>query len=167
MKRKLLGYILLVYFIYVLLYVFNDFSLVDFSWQSKAAIACVYICAMTDLKTGFVYDVVVLIGALALGWNFLLGTDAACYKEFICFSFLQYLLFRKMYGEGDVMIFIVVGGILCILGKGIFEDLLLMLLTIFLVGIHQGIKGNIKQNGNLERPVPMVPYIGIALAFFL
>lgn len=167
MRRKILGYILLIYMIYVLLYVFYDFSFLRFSWQSRVAIACVYVSSLTDLKTGFVYDVVVLTGILVLCFSFLLGVDQNCYKDFLCFSFLQFLLFKKMYGEGDVMIFIVVAGIFCTLKKGIYEDLQLMLLTIFLMGIHQGIKGNINQKGNLKKPVPMVPYIGIALAFFL
>ena len=126
------------------------------------SVFCLGLCAMTDYKTGYVYDGIVLSGfVFALTYG-LWGGGTNKVTDWIVFCILQAILFRRMYGEGDVLVFLLTGTVYFVTGRGICEDLILMLLTILLLGIHQAYKRNINHKGNLKKPVPMVPYIFMA-----
>lgn len=131
------------------------------------SILCVYICAYTDLLTGYVYDFVVLLGIIALLFQKSMYVNHALYLEWVLFAFVQSILFRRLYADGDVLVFILCGGILSSVGQGMLEDLLLMLCSVVVMGVHQGLRGNIKADGNLKKGIAFVPYMGMCLPFFL
>lgn len=130
-------------------------------------LACILVCAMTDLQNKWVYDIVVIIGFLfglleGSWWN----AGICEVKEWLFFSIVQVFFFRKMYGRGDVAIFLLCGFMNLLAHGGVLQDLLFMLLVFGVLGMHQMCLGNINAKGNLKKKVALVPYIGILSIFF-
>lgn len=119
-------------------------------------------CAWQDIRSCTVYDIthypgVILAGCMAD----IFCMEAGTAMSLLAFSALQYVLFRRMYGDADVMCFLI-----CALSLGkegsMTGYLLHMLITYLFLGLHQAVRGNIARDGNLKVPVPMIPYILVA-----
>lgn len=126
------------------------------------------VCSITDFQTCKVYDILQVPAAVA-------GAILCLLQEplpgggsgLVLFALLQYLLFMRFYGEGDVMAFQICS--LYLVGKGgDLQTLLLhMALAFTLLGAVQALRRNINQKGNLKVPVPFLPYIACSLLWFL
>lgn len=120
------------------------------------------VCAWQDYKSCAVYDVTHYPGVILAGYMAnITCMEAGTGMSLLVFSGLQYLLFRRMYGDADVMCFLI-----CALSLGRSGSMTLylvhMLITYLFLGAHQAIRKNIARDGNLKSPVPMIPYILVA-----
>ena len=122
-------------------------------------------CARQDDKTMEVYDITHFPGIAVAAWmadisNMQAGTGGAL----LAFALCQYVIFRRMYGDADVMCFLI-----CALSLGndgnMTVYLLHMLLTYVILGVHQAFLKNISAGGDLKQPVPMIRYI--LMAYFV
>lgn len=126
------------------------------------------VCAITDLQTCKVYDILQVPAAVA-------GAVLCLYqaplpgggKGLVIFALLQYFLFMRFYGEGDVMAFQICSLYLVARGGDLQTLLLHMALAFILLGGVQVLRRNINQKGNLKVPVPFLPYIACSLLCFL
>ncbi len=119
-------------------------------------------CAVMDMQIQKVYDFLHYIGLISVGVLAIKAQpDFAIGWELILFALIQWLIFSGMYGDADVAMYMVCAAFLATEGKGLEEYLLHMLVTFALLGIVQGVKGNISRQGNLKRPVALIPYIVI------
>lgn len=126
------------------------------------------VCAVTDIQTCKVYDIL-QIPAAAAGAILCLSQPPASMGGWglVIFALLQYLLFRRFYGEGDVMAFLICG-LYLVSGGGDLRTLLLhMALSFALLGVVQMFRRNINREGNLKVPVPFLPYIAGSMLWFL
>lgn len=133
---------------------------------AKGMLMLVYLtlCSITDLYMQQVYDSVQLYVCVTLAiMTFGSSMSPSLGGELIVFGLIQVFLFRRMYGDGDVMGFLICA--LSLAEEGIFIYLLHMGLTYLFLGIIQGIKGNIGKDGNLKVPVPLFPYLACTYAF--
>lgn len=122
------------------------------------------LCSITDWYMQQVYDKVQLYVCVILAIITLCNNvSPAMGWELIVFSMVQGLGFRRMYGDGDVMGFLICA--LSLVEKGIFVWLLHMGITYIFLGIVQGARGNINRQGNLKVPVPLFPYMAFAYIF--
>ncbi len=126
------------------------------------------ICVLTDLRACIVYDFLQLPGAMA-GAMLCLSRPlpAGSGAGLVLFALLQYLLFGRLYGIGDAMVFQVCSLYLAGRGGDLRTFLLHMALAFVLLGIVQSFRRNINKRGNLKTPVPFVPYIACSLLWFL
>ena len=126
------------------------------------------VCVFTDLRACIVYDFLQLPGAMA-GALFCLSRPlpAGSGAGLVLFALLQYLLFGRLYGIGDAMVFQVCSLYLAGRGGDLRTFLLHMALAFVLLGIVQLLRHNINKRGNLKTPVPFVPYIACSLLWFL
>lgn len=126
------------------------------------------VCVITDRKTCKIYDFLQLPASMA-GAILCMARPlpAGAGVGLILFALLQYFLFGRMYGQGDVMAFQVCS--LYIIGEGgDFQVLLLhMALSFAILGVIQLFRKNIDRRGNLKTPVPFLPYIACSLPWFL
>ena len=126
------------------------------------------VCVITDRKTCKIYDFLQLPASMA-GAILCMARPlpAGAGVGLILFALLQYFLFGRMYGQGDVMAFQVCS--LYIIGAGgDFQTLLLhMALSFAMLGVIQLFRKNIDRRGNLKTPVPFLPYIACSLPWFL
>ena len=116
-------------------------------------------CAWQDYRCCAVYDITHYPGIFLAGCMAdISGMEAGTAMSLLTFSMLQYLLFRRMYGDADVMCFLICA---LSLGKTGSMELYLvhMLISYIFLGIHQATRRNIAKDGNLKKPVPMIPYI--------
>lgn len=143
----------------------------DGAWGYRGtfAVGAVYllVCGVTDFLTFQVYDFMQFAGVAAGVWSVLcqpiyprLGVSL------ILFALLQYVLFMRLYGQGDVMIFLVCALFETARGGDIQTYLLHMAASCLLLGIVQLAKHNIGTTGNLKKSVPLVPYIAITAPVF-
>lgn len=80
------------------------------------------------------------------------------------FCVLQLVVFSRMYGVGDCLIFMMCSLYLRLCyGLGLLDDLLLMLVTYCLLAVAQLCRRNVHR-GNLLEPAAMIPYITAAMA---
>lgn len=126
------------------------------------------VCVVTDRKTCKIYDFLQLPASMA-GAILCMARPlpAGAGLGLILFALLQYFLFGRLYGQGDVMAFQVCS--LYIIGEGgDFQTLLLhMALSFAILGVIQLFRKNIDRRGNLKTPVPFLPYIACSLPWFL
>jgi len=126
------------------------------------------VCAITDLKTCKVYDILQVPTAVA---GAVLCLQQAPLPEggrgLVIFALLQYLLFMRFYGEGDVMAFQICSLYLVGRGGDLQTLLLHMALAFVLLGAVQAFRRNINRKGNLKVPVPFLPYIACSLLWLL
>lgn len=126
------------------------------------------VCAITDIQTCKVYDIL-QIPAAAAGTILCLcqvSTPEAG-RGLVIFALLQYLLFRRFYGEGDVMAFLICSLYLVSRGGDLRTLLMHMALAFTLLGAVQMFRHNINRKGNLKVPVPFLPYIAGSIVWFL
>lgn len=79
----------------------------------------------------------------------------------------QIMIFMRMYGAADGMVFMVCAVFENCFGKGTATFLMHMAAAYLLLALIQGIRRNIGRDGNLKQPVPFVPYIAATVWFFL
>ncbi len=77
----------------------------------------------------------------------------------ILFWLLQELFFSRLYGRADCHAFAVCAFYLKLLGGGMAEYLIHMLLAIGLLALVQLLRHNVNRRGNLCHPVAFMPYI--------
>lgn len=124
------------------------------------------VCSVMDTVLELVSDFLHYIGLLG-GCLLLVSRQpiADVIVALILFTGIQWLLFRKMYGPADVAAFIVCAVYLAAEGRGMESYLVHMAITFLVLGIVQGIKGNVALKGNLKHPVALFPYITVG--FFI
>lgn len=83
------------------------------------------------------------------------------------FGLIQWLIFMKMYGAGDGLVFLVCAVYESRFGNGLSTYLLHMATVFGVLGVIQGLRHNINRKGNLKKPVALVPYIAVTVWFFL
>lgn len=126
------------------------------------------VCAITDFQTCKVYDLLQIPAAVAGAVLCLLQAPLPeGGRGLVLFALLQYLLFTRFYGEGDVMAFQICSLYLVGRGGDLQTLLLHMALAFILLGGVQAFKRNINPKGNLKAPVPFLPYIACSLLCFL
>ena len=119
-------------------------------------------CSLTDIMICQVYDLFQFLGLAAAGYLLLFGdTSVWIGVSIILFAGLQYLVFRKLYGEADTMSFLVAALAEGALGYDIQMYLLHMIFAYLMLGLTQIVKGNIGIGGKLKVPVPFLPYITV------
>ena len=118
--------------------------------------------SLTDIMTCQVYDLFQYLGVAAGGYLLLCGeTSDWIGVSIILFVGLQYLVFRKLYGEADTMSFLVAAMAEGALGYDMQMYLLHMIFAYLLLSLTQIVKGNIGTAGKLKVPVPFLPYITV------
>lgn len=128
--------------------------------------ATIIFTALCDFYTTEVYDWSWgIAGVTGIGILFYRGTAREVFFQLLIFIALQALLFRKFYGGADCMAFSVSAIYLCSREKGIYDYLVVMLLTFAVLAVVQLIKNNINRKGNLKKPVALIPYIAVVMLF--
>jgi len=124
--------------------------------------------SITDRQTKMVYDFLHLAGGLA-GVALLIyrWPGQEVFREAVIFIGLQMLLFRKLYGTADCLVFSVCALYLAAEGKDLMTYLLHMSATFLLLAVVQACRKNINRKGNLKEPVALVPYIAATLGIFI
>lgn len=126
------------------------------------------VCVVTDRQTCKTYDF--------LQWPASVAGALLCLTRplpvgagvgLVLFALLQYFLFGRMYGQGDVMAFQICSLYLIGEGGGFRLLLLHMALAFAMLGAVQLFRHNIDRRGNLKVPVPFLPYIACSLIWFL
>lgn len=87
--------------------------------------------------------------------------------EPVFFVLLQQFLFARFYGRADCHAFSVCSGLLFALGYRIMDYLIHMLLVFAMLLLVQLVKGNVQRNGQLKKPVALIPYITTALLIWV
>ncbi len=85
----------------------------------------------------------------------------------LMFAFVQYVLFRKMYGAADVMAFLICALYLAAEGRGIEYYLYHMAVCYLLLTLVQAMRGNIGRSGRLKKPVALYPYISASFLLII
>lgn len=137
------------------------------NWCTGGVFACILVCALTDLKSRWIYDIVIIMGFIFCSFEKTwYGAEVALIKEWVAYSLIQVVIFRRFYGDGDVELFLLCGFLNLLSGGGIFKGLSFMFLVFFILGVHQLMRKNINRAGNLKEKVPLAPYIGMASILF-
>lgn len=135
------------------------------TFESFIMLLYLLLCSVTDYYTQQVYDFMQLGVCILIGVSTLFGQALpARGAELIVFAGLQILIFRRMYGEADVMCFLICA--LSMVERGILVWTCHMGVSFLLLGIVQGVKHNIAADGNLKVPVAFFPYMAVAYMLF-
>lgn len=126
--------------------------------------------AYSDLCTCKVYDFVYFpaIVSSAIRFLSLMGQQfsMAILLDTVLFIVLQLFLFRRFYGDSDVLAYITCSLSIAADGRGMFDSLVLMAVTFMMLAIIQAAKKNVNRKGNLKIPVALIPYIAIAMLLY-
>jgi len=124
--------------------------------------------SITDRQTKMVHDFLHLPGGLA-GVSLLIyrWPDQAVFWEAVIFFAIQMLIFRRLYGTADCLVFCVCALYLAAEGQGMMTYLLHMGASFLLLAVVQIFRKNINRQGNLKEPVALVPYITVSMWIFL
>lgn len=134
-------------------------------WKLCLFILAVYlvVCSVMDSMLCMVSDFMQYVGVVGGGiWVISRQPEGVIGVSLLLFGFMQYGLFRKMYGGADVMGFLICALYWAGRGGDIEDYLCHMLLCYLLLAVMQGIKSNISKKGNLKKPVPLFPYISMS-----
>jgi len=128
-------------------------------------------CIM-DLREQMVYRFVWLIAGLAAVLLIVLhdreyGLGIDIWVEYILFVVIQYFWFSRFYGRADCHAFCVCAAVMLANGMGLKDWLIHMLFTFFGLSVVQLIRCNIRTDGRLKKPVPLIPYITVALGLWV
>lgn len=134
---------------------------------------CLLLASVTDLLLSQVYHFVWWPALAAAGM--LLGVRRRqgffdspgtgpwdLFLPLVFFLFLQYTIFRRMYGKADYYAFCVCAVAETAEGMGLMGYLIHMLLSYAFLLPVQAFRHNIGREGNLKQPVPFLPYITAA-----
>lgn len=124
--------------------------------------------SMTDIQNKKVYDFQALVGFLG-GVIFCFYTKPGwlVLRAFLAFLMIQLLVFRKMYGLGDCIAFTVCAIYMAAAGRDMITYLLHMGAAFLVLLIVQLLRHNVNAQGNLKKPVALLPYISATVWFFL
>jgi hypothetical protein len=124
--------------------------------------------AIIDREIQMVHDFLHVL-AIVPGIVLLLMKPGSIYAlvALILFVILQLVLFRRMYGTADCLVFSACALYLTAQGHGMLTYLLHMAATFGLLGIVQAYRHNINAKGNLKKPVALVPYIAVTIWIFI
>ena len=142
---------------------------------------CLLFACMTDWKSCEVFAFTWWIGGTAGGFLLLqkyvtgywIGEPRTPVIQqlipLLLYILMQEIFFERFYGRADCHAFVICALIETVLGMGMLEFLLHMLMAFGLLAVVQMPQGNINSKGNLKRPVAFLPYITISfwvLLFF-
>lgn len=130
--------------------------------------ACLAVSSITDYQTKNVYDFLPVLAAL--GGAVLVAMNRpgrGVLLELLVFLALQFLLFSRMYGTGDCLVFAACAVYLAAGGRGLLACLLHMGTVFLALGVVQALRRNLDASGNLKEPAALVPYISATVWFFL
>lgn len=129
-------------------------------------------CIM-DLKEQLVYRFVWLIAAV--GISMVIGAvrmrgvgmniDSLC--DLVFFAMLQQLWFGRFYGRADCHAFCISAFMMWTLGLVLLDYVMHMLLAFAGLILVQLVRRNVRRNGQLKEPVPLIPYIAVALCVWV
>lgn len=120
-----------------------------------------------DYKYKVVYDLYHYISTVCLIMLLCYFGLPENYLDLGIFILLQMLIFGKMYGEADAIVFCLCAVYMSFFNAELLDFLIFMLLSIFILGIMQAFKKNISKNGKLKHPVAYTPYILVSFLFFI
>lgn len=124
------------------------------------------VTGVMDYRLQMVSDILHGIGLLCAGIMALCSESGPeVWWSFLTFCLVQYLVFKKMYGPADVIMYMVCAMFLAAEGRTMKAYLMHMALTFILLGVVQAFRRNINKQGNLKEPVALIPYISIS--FFI
>ncbi len=129
--------------------------------------AYLLVASLQDHQSCEVYDFLHIL-ALPAGLVFVLcefSEDKLV--SLLFFTVIQFVLFVRMYGFGDGLVYVVCAVFESRFGGGLLTYLLHMAASFGLLAVVQGCRRNINRKGNLKKPVPFVPYIAVTVWFFL
>ncbi|MBR6478653.1 MAG: hypothetical protein IKS85_09430 [Lachnospiraceae bacterium] len=89
------------------------------------------------------------------------GWDLTLMTELLAYGALQFHGFSRAYGKADCHAFFTCGILLMAYGGSLKTCLWHMLFTFTLLGALQLWRGNVNRRGNLDRPVALIPYLGL------
>lgn len=113
-----------------------------------------------DILLKQVTDVVHYLGLLGGGILLLQAfPQSRVGVELIIYVVIQYIVFRKMYGHADVVVFVLCALFFAATGRGIDVYVGHMSLAFGMLALVQTFRRNIGRDGNLKQPVALVPYI--------
>lgn len=145
--------------------------LVHWHWYGQLACgvlaAYLLVASIQDVQSREVYDFLHLM-ALPAGLVFV-WTEVSWDKliSLAVFAVVQFGIFMRMYGAGDGLAFLVCAVFESRFGAGMLTYLLHMSAAYVLLGVVQGIRGNLNRQGNLREPVAFIPYIAVTTWIFL
>lgn len=136
---------------------------------------CLLFACLTDVKACYVYQFIWWVAAAAAGmllWKSY-ETDFRNSRGYelwmterviplLFFILLQELFFCRFYGRADCHAFAVCAIVVCAFDMGMTEYLLHMILSFASLAVVQALRGNVKYNGRLKRPVAFLPYIAFS-----
>lgn len=139
-------------------------------WNIAWLVLAVYlvVCTVMDSLLNKVSDILQYIG-LAGGICALISRMPVreIGGSLLLFALIQYFLFRQMYGDADVMAFLVCSLYWAAEGMGMESYLWHMVVCYLLLALVQGIRGNIGRNGDLKTPVALYPYISASFLLII
>lgn len=140
-------------------------------WASLSA------AAYSDRLTNEIYDWVYFPGISAcMVMMAIQKPDEGVIVDLIVFLVLQAVLFRHMYGGSDCIAFSMCAMFLALYGYGLLEQMLMMLLTLVLFTIWQGMNRNIHVSRKsirehtffkLKQPDAMIPHIALSMSIIM
>lgn len=126
------------------------------------------VCSVMDSMLCMVNDFMQYIGIVGGSiWVLYFLPEPRIGSSLLVYALVQYVLFRKMYGSGDVMAFQICALYLAGRGKDIECYLYHMAICYLVLAVVQGIKGNITVKGELKKPVPLYPYIAVGFLLII
>lgn len=128
-----------------------------FFWGSLA------LAAYSDQLTKEVRDFCYLPAVISSFAGAVQAGAAENIPDAVLFAFLQWLLFRRFYGESDCLAFSVCALYMAGNQRGFLDYLVLMAAAFLLLAAVQGARRNINKKGNLKQPVALIPYIAAAM----
>ena len=129
--------------------------------------AYLLVASLQDDQSCEVYDFLHIL-ALPAGLVFVLHEFSGDKLiSLLLYTVIQLVLFVRMYGFGDGLVYIVCAVFESRFGGGLITYLLHMAASFGLLAVVQGYRRNINKKGNLKKPVPFVPYIAATVWFFL
>lgn len=130
-------------------------------------IGSLLVACIMDLWEQMVYRFVWLIAGGAAG--LLLASrmietsfEVGVFWELILFIGIQQLWFSRFYGRADCHAFCVCAATMAPMGLGFKDWVIHMLITFLGLTAVQLVRQNVRVNGKLKEPVPLIPYITVA-----
>lgn len=132
---------------------------------------CLLFACVTDLLCCQVYNFTWWIALLSQAWPMWEWAKAhagaasegrVILVELSLFCLIQILVAGRIYGKADAYAFCACALSGAGIGMGMVWYLMQMLLAYLLLFLVQAARRNIARNGNLNRPVPFLPYITVS-----
>ena len=119
--------------------------------------------AFCDYNTKEVYDFCYLSALISGCISLALERPWQGIMELLLFGVIQWVLFRKLYGEADCLAFFVCAVYMTAYGGRLIDYVLFMAGVFVLLTVIQMARRNVAGNGNLKEGVPLIPYIAAVM----